>query len=41
MTLLSSLSESLPVSKSGRQRPSSIPVIAEVGINHIGDLAIA
>ena len=41
MTLLSSLSESLPVSKSGRQRPSSIPVIAEVGINHNGDLAIA
>jgi len=41
MTLLSSLSGGLPVSKSGLQRPSSIPVIAEVGINHNGDLAIA
>lgn len=41
MVALSSLNESFPVSNISLQRPDSIPVIAEVGINHNGNLDIA
>lgn len=40
-TSLLTLGENFAIAHNGFQRPSSIPVIAEVGINHNGDLAVA